>query len=251
VSDQPTACVADHGDTPRPAEDGLLCRRHSDHLRNWLVDIADWYVQHRAFVATDGGQPRDRAMAVTDPRVIGWREKPIAELPLSVATARHLNNLSGRLESNGDEIPEVPQTVASWLLVMGEEGLLATDENGNPVIPSGLIAQLDLLRTQHWLVVRQPWVDEYLRDVRDCQRALAAAVGEASGPQPFGMCPVCSTAERKVPVFTRAEEERWDARREGRTEQRWPLERAQCSGCGASWEGTAQMARLQLMQEAS
>lgn len=229
-------CIRHH-DSPVLATTGYLCDHHDQLLQGWLADIDDWYLHHRVF------RPSALTIAVTDTRA-GWGDGSSGELDQdaparTLAFRRHLNPLSGRLESNGRDVPDVPAVIDSWSQVLLEECPAVT------VQPEAFAARVSLLQRHRLWIVEQPWLDEFLKDIRACQSALAKVVGEATGPRPLGPCLYCQTN-----VYSDHELELWASRREHRALHQRPEDRVSCQGCGAQWKGT-EIVRLMLSMEAS
>lgn len=230
-----TDCIRGH-ERPARATRGYLCDHHDDLLAGWLADIEDWFTDHRLYLS-------DRlalTLSVTDTRN-GWNEtggQLNQNAPArTLAFWRHLNPLSGRLESNGPDVPDVGALIDTWTQVLVEECPAVT------VQPESFAARLALLRGNRLWIVEQPWLDEFLNDMRACQKTLAKVVGEATGPRPLGTCPYCGTN-----CYLNHDLEEWASRREQRERRIDPMERVVCQGCGEQWKG-AEVARFRLIQE--
>lgn len=239
-------CVADHPrDRPQSAVVGDLCEWHQGELRWWLTDVEDWYRFHQVFLLPGSAERSERlsqgkraappapvrleTVAVTDRRVTA------GERPRSWYW--NGNPVTGRLESNGTPIPDVPGVLGSWASLVAEE-------TGADVRAGTVRDVCRVLRAAHVWVCGQGWVLDYRGELRQCQLVLAKVVGESSGPFPFGDCLYCGAS-----LYDPDELERWAARRERRPARAWLGARVvECRSCGESWEGP-EIVRLRLAQK--
>jgi hypothetical protein len=122
--------------------------------------------------------------------------------------------------------PMVPvlAMIAGNVLLLAEERPLTT------VLPSSVLAQLDLLTRHHDWIAAQLWVDVYFGELRDVRQHLKSAVRDRTHIL-VGYC---------------------DLAKEGEPEQACGgaliLENGgdtvQCKGCGATWTDPRERARL-------
>lgn len=239
-----------HGKRPTPPDFGLICHRHAADVRDLLADVADLLtayaegdtVQPEPGEHRGGKQPHPPIPIRINAFLIGNPGgDPVESETEMEQWLRYGNPSSGRLESNGPDSPDIRSVIYNW-----------TDQLTTTIPaltwPAGdTMAKLGYLRANLADVTRLDGFSDFLRDLRNCRRALALAIGERPGPQPLGKCPDCNTD-----LFTDKDREVVRRRRMGEpvtgTEAApytVKANRVSC-GCGAVWEG-AGLARLRVI----
>jgi hypothetical protein len=235
-------CVIPRHDGRRPwATDGLLCPEHSAEIRDLIADVSDLYAE-LPWTGLPLAAPGPR---YTDTPVTKHPDPPV---PVNLAalvlrdpatrstTVPEVNRERNgpRLESNGPDAPDVAATLADWC------HRVAT-ERGTSVPTNGVEAMLTALRTHLSWIAAQPWVVEFDRQLRNCRRWLAMAVGAPDTmPPPYANCPYCGRL-----VWTDLDRDVIKRRRYGQdvTEAKGRTDRVSCD-CGARWTGVHDLARL-------
>lgn len=173
-----TDCVAPHDEPERALDELLLCPRHRRRIDADIAEIGLLIVDSMRII--DGGAPRDSGpqhkapkkradppapgdvtlMALYDRRTAADRIKP--------RSASH--RLGWSEGDNSEPMPAVLAVVASWLMLFADERPLTA------TLPRSVLAQLDLLQRHHEWAAAQCWIDDYLLEMAELRKALAAAV---------------------------------------------------------------------------
>lgn len=220
------ACILGH---PKAVERefGYACRRHYHWIDRTLRQIEELFaLLDDVLIPGPGGDGRSgtrvgspapgrvEVMAITDKRVAG---RKIPMTPYLNSDGR------GGLESNGDDVPDLPGSLASWARMVVEERN-ATDEL------DGFVAEsIRVLRRERLWIARQEWLDDYVNGyggLVELHRAVARGVGTSMWPEPLGPCLNCD-----APLYPTI-----------------GVDEVTCRKCKSSWEGPHYL-RLRLIHE--
>lgn len=236
-----------HGKHGKEASYGSVCDSHAADLRDLVADVHDLAIAYAEGDAINPERSEHRGKNPHPPVPIRLNAFIIGHHggdPVEWTWRRNGNVVSGRLESNGPDAPDIPAVIYRWADALAVA-------RGIDWPTGDTLAKLDFIRRHLDWVTELPEFKEFLASMRACRRALAAAIGEQPGPQPLGKCPECRTA-----LYTDWDREVIRRRRAGEFvtgEDAKPIKakanRVACQ-CGAVWEG-AGLIRLKLILEAS
>jgi hypothetical protein len=219
-------CVLDHGDDPAEQWIGLVCKRHRRRMDDDAAEIAALIIDTQRIV--DGGAPQDCGPQGNRPKK---RADPPAPGDIAVMALYDRRNAVARIPDvdESQPIPALPAVIASWVLLVAEERPLTA------TLPASVLGQLELLRRHHdWLAAR-PCVDDYLLELGELRRALAAAVHDRRydrrgfcrlPSENGGLCNGLLIEENGTRVV-------------------------RCTGCGAQWVTDQELARLAVSLESA
>jgi hypothetical protein len=165
-------------DTPVEASTGLLCKRDTAKLRDWIAEIPDLYAT--LDTRMDGGMSSRYDGKTHAP---GKLSHSPALIRLEVAALMDRRTLGDPDDPESRDPVYVPLVVTGWAALFAEETNLES--------PTGTITEACNLLAA-WLpqVAGQLWIDEMWGDFHKVSRLLHAAHG-IRGPQPRGHCQEC------------------------------------------------------------
>lgn len=200
-----TACVGRHKEATA-ATTGLLCTAHYLDMHAMLQEIMESYEKLGDYM-----EPGSAAID-TDVRR-GKRADHAAPIRLEIVALTDWR--TGPAINGGDVVPVIG-IVSGWARIVREERAIATDNR-----PATLRREATLLLAHSAWIAGQPWVDDYLSEIREAWRALQRATGIETR-RPIGTCPT-TLADTSDPCCGPL----W-ADITGRLE-------VQCGKCGTTW----------------
>lgn len=233
-------CVLTHGrdangeQIPQQADCGYLCTAHRRKLDRTVREIRELWIDLQ-FIVEAGSAPKDETPKT---RHLKSAEAP-APANLEVLALRDARSAQTPIEPNpavrfheGDTstpIPSVLAIVASWVQLVAEERPLTAK------LPGSVVAQLALLGRHHDWMAQQPWIDDYVTELGELRKALAAALRDHTHRE-IGRCRL-PMESRDVCGGPLLEENGSDT--------------IKCGECGARWSTPQERARLALTLESA
>lgn len=221
-----SGCILEH-EKPTEVEIGHLCSYHRRRLDTDSREIGFLIVDTRRIFdggAPSEGSPKTRHLKAASAPAPG--DLVIMSLfDNRTAPARIAGSERNPEGDPSEPMPAVLEVVASWLQCFAEERPLT-------VLPSAVIAQLDLMRRHHDWAAQQPWVDDYSRELAELRKALRLAVHD----QPvtvYGRCDMPTTGATTCGGTLLQENGSGVIR---------------CASCGKRWVTSQEQARLAVRQ---
>jgi hypothetical protein len=232
MSDDRPLCVLSHrDDKPQNVDVGFLCRWHRGRLDSTVCDIrTDWF--DLALILEAGSAPKDTApktrhMKSASPPAPANLDALVLRDPRTHAAKLPKVQQDGKPTDMSKPIPAVLTIVASWVLLVADERPLTT------VLPSSVIAQLDLLTRHGDWIAAQPWIDDYYLEISELRKALKTALRDKSSVR-IGSC-YLPTAD--------------DQACGGALLRENGSATVKCFRCRSAWTTPQELARLQLALE--
>ncbi len=222
-------CILAHGQTAegepiyRQADVGLLCHRHRDWMTRQAVEVRDLWMD-LAFIVEAGSAPKDETPKT---RHLKAAEAP-APANLEVLSLRDPRSTVTPTHANPGTIPSITALVASWVLLVADERPLTAQ------LPSGTHGQLSLLIRHGDWIAAQEWCGDYLEELGDMRKALAAALRDQAHAS-IGRC--------RLPADDR------DGLCAGQLMRENGSDVVRCTACRSTWTTPQELARLAISLE--
>jgi hypothetical protein len=212
-------CALRHSTPKRALSYALVCASHDRSIREDLVDIGLLYA-----LLDDVSEPG--SVVMDDLVRYAKRPDPPAPVRLEVATLRDTRTT---WDVTDPDSLSVLATLAGWADIVRDELRLSAPGRAT------VTRELEVLVTQHDLVITQAWVDEYAKDIHRAAAALRHACGEFERTPSVGSCPVPPTPAQILDAAVHHQPEPGPC---GGPlfPDRYGLMRVRCARCGEVWD---------------